>query len=329
MDNFGETLRAYVRRRRNVIQDRNRHVNRMHKVLVLMNVQIGTQLTDLGGASGMDIVRDIVAGQRDPKKLVAHVRKGVKASQEELLKALQGTWQPAYIFELKQLLQFYDMATQQMKGCDREIELLLEHWCTENDVVPPDPKTPPKGNEKKATDGKNLPPLRVTRMINQMVGPNLLDIGGVNGGVMLDIIAETGSALHQFPSAAHYTSLLGLAPNNKVSGGKRLSSKTPKRCNRAAFAFKQVANSIGRAKQHPLKPFFHAIQKRKGWNAAVTATARKLAAIYHKIVTENLEFDYPVTQLSEEQRKQAILKKIQKSVNELNLKPEDIFTEAA
>ena len=89
MDNFGEMLRSYVRRRRNILQDRTRQMNRMHKVLILMNVQIGTQLTDLGGASGMDIIRHIVGGERDPKKLFSHIRKGVKTPEKELLKALE------------------------------------------------------------------------------------------------------------------------------------------------------------------------------------------------------------------------------------------------
>ena len=111
-------------------------------------------------------------------------------------KALQGTWQAPYLFELKQLLQSYEALTQYMKDCDKEIEQLLQHWCAENDITPPDPKTPPTRVEKKATDGKNLPPLQVTRMLNNMVGTNLLDIGGINGGCMLDIIAETGPDLH-------------------------------------------------------------------------------------------------------------------------------------
>ncbi|MFM8361892.1 MAG: hypothetical protein ACKOA4_04260, partial [Haliscomenobacter sp.] len=89
------------------------------------------------------------------------------------------------------------------------------------------------------------------------------------------------------------------------------------------------ANAIGRSKQHPLKPFFHAIQKRKGWKGAIGATARKLAVIYYKLVTENIEFDYRAIQQSEEQKKTAALAKIRKSINELNLKPEDIFTSAA
>ncbi len=329
MDNFGEMLRSYVRRRRNILQDRTRQMNRMHKVLILMNVQIGTQLTDLGGASGMDIIRDIVGGERAPQKLFRHIRKGVKTPEGELLKALEGTWQPQYLFELSQLLQTYDLAGLQLKACDAEIELLLEHWCTENDITPPDPKEPPTPSERKAKDGKNLPPLRVTKILRSITGVDMLAIGGVNGGCFLDVVAETGRDLHQFPSGQHYASWLGLAPNNKISGGKILSSKTPKRANRAAFAFKQAANAVGRCNSHQLKPFFHAMLKRKGWNGAVTATARKLAVIYYNMVTKQEPFNYQTVEEQQAKRRTAILKKIQKSIKELQFTVDELNLTAA
>lgn len=329
MDNFGEILRSYVRRRRNIIGDRNRLVNRMHKVLILMNVQIGTQLTDLGGASGMDIVRSIVKGERDAQTLLSFIRRGVKTSQEELFKAVQGTWQPHYLFELGQLLHTYDVSTRQMGECDREIEQLLEHWYTDNGVKPPDPKKPLSPSEKKAVHGKNLPPLQVTRMLNDMLGVNLLEVGGFNGGCILEIVAETGTDLHQFPSKEDYASWLGLAPNNKKSGGKLLSGKTPKRANKAAFAFKQAANAVGRCKEHPLKPFFHAIQRRKGWNGAVCATARKLAMIYYTMVTQGIPFNNESSETQLLKKREATLLKIKKSIKELNFTKEELELLAA
>jgi transposase len=329
VDNFGETFRSYVRRRRTILQDRTRQMNRMHKVLVLMNIQIGTQLTDLGGASGMDIIRDIVRGERDAKKLFEHIRKGVKTPEAELIKALQGTWQPQYLFELEQLLQQYDLAGTQLKACDAQIEVLLEQWCKDNNVPPPDPKERPTPNEKKATNGKNLPPLRVTKMLRSITGVDMLAIGGVNGGSFLDIVAETGTDLRQFPSAAHYASWLGLAPKNKISGGKILSSRTPKRPNRAAAAFKHAANAIGNTKNHELKPFFLSILRRKGWNGAVTATARKLAVIYYHMVTKQEDFNYQTSDEQLAQKRANTLRKIQKSIKELQLTPEELGLKAA
>lgn len=329
VDNFGETFRSYVRRRRTILQDRTRHMNRMHKVLILMNIQIGTQLTDLGGASGMDIIRDIVRGERDANKLLEHIRQGVKTSDEELLKALQGTWQPQYLFELEQLLQQYDLAGTQLKACDAQLEILLEQWFKDNNITPPDPKEPPTPNEKKATNGKNLPPLRVTKMLRMMTGVDMLAIGGMSGGCFLDIVAETGTDLRQFPSAAHYASWLGLAPKNKISGGKILSSRTPKRANRAATAFKQAANAIGNTKNHELKPFFLSILKRKGWNGAVTATARKLAVIYYHMVTKQEVFNYQTSEEQQAKKRTNTLKKIRKFIKELQITPEELELMAA
>lgn len=326
---FGEALRTYVRRRRNIVQDRNRQMNRMHKALILMNVQVGTQLTDLGGASGMDIIRAIVGGERDVNKLYTFIRKGVKTPKAEIIKALQGTWQEQHLFELRQLLQSYDLSSQQIRACDAEIELLLEHWCTENGVTPPDPKEPPTPSEKKATDGKNLPPLRVTKMIRLATGVDALSIGGINGGCFLDIVAETGTDLSQFPSANHYSSWLGLAPNNKISGGKILSSKTPKRPNRAAYAFRQAANAVGRSNNHELKPFFHRIQKRKGWNGAVTATAHKLAVIYYNMVTKQEHYNYQTPEIQQAKLRTNTINKIEKYIKELNLTPEELNGMAA
>ena len=89
LDNFSEGLRAYTRRRWTILEERSRQMNRMHKVLTLMNVQIGTQLRDLGGVSGLNVIRSIVEGQRDPSVLLGLIHKSVKTPPQELLKALQ------------------------------------------------------------------------------------------------------------------------------------------------------------------------------------------------------------------------------------------------
>jgi transposase len=93
LDNFSEGLRAYTRRRRTILQDRSRQMSRMHKVLTLMNVQIGTQLKDLGGVSGLRVIKAIGEGERDPHKLLSLIEKSV-TPPSQLLKALTGTWQP-------------------------------------------------------------------------------------------------------------------------------------------------------------------------------------------------------------------------------------------
>lgn len=319
LDNFSEALRGYGRRRRTLIQEISRQLNRMHKVLVLMNVQIGTQLTHLNSVSGLAIIADIVKGERDPKVLIEHIHKGVKTPKSELLKALQGTWQPQYVFELKQLWANYGLLQAQLDECDKAIEEELLKYCADKGITPPDSMDKPTRTERKLKGSQNSPTLTIVRSIKALSGVDCLDIGGVGGAFVLDVAAELGFDLHQFPTHKHFTSWLGLAPNKRTSGGKTLSSKIPKKQNHAARAFRQAANAIGNCKEHPLKPFFCAILKRQGRRGAIVATARKLAVIYYNMLTKQLPFDYQGRQIDPDKYKAAQIKKIKKSIKELNI----------
>ena len=46
----------------------------------------------------------------------------------------------------------------------------------------------------------------------------------------------------KWPSAKHFASWLGLSPNNRITGGKVISSKTKPSANRAAAALRMAAN---------------------------------------------------------------------------------------
>jgi hypothetical protein len=319
LDNFSEALRAYGRRRRTLIQERTRQLNRMHKVLVLMNVQIGTQLTDLEGVSGLAIIAAIANGETNPHVLIEHIRRGVKTPKAELLKALEGTWRKEYVFELQQLWATFQIFGEQLQACDKAIEAELAQYCTQKGITPPDPTQKPTLTERKMKDSQNAPTLGIVRSIQALTGVDTLAIAGVGGNFVLDVAAELGFNLEQFPSEKHFTSWLGLAPNNKVSGGKRLSSKTPKKQNHAARAFRQAANAIGNCKTHPLKPFFCGILKRQGRKGAIVATARKLAVIYYKMLTKQEAFDYKDPQQDTDKQRAIQLKKIQKSIKELKI----------
>lgn len=150
LENFNDGLRTYSRRRRTLVQDRTRLLNRMHKVLVLMNVQIGMYLTELDRKSGMDIIAAILDGERDPVKWYECVRKGVKTPREQMLKALQGTWQPQQLFELKQLNAAVSFCMQQIQECDLEIEKQIEAYCLEKEIPTTPPNTKPPSNKRSA-----------------------------------------------------------------------------------------------------------------------------------------------------------------------------------
>ena len=65
-------LRGYLRHRATLIESAGALVQRMQKALVQMNVQLPLVVSDITGVTGLRILRDIVAGQRDPQQLAQH-----------------------------------------------------------------------------------------------------------------------------------------------------------------------------------------------------------------------------------------------------------------
>src|SRR5215216_6755529 len=119
------TLRTLVRYRAELIQHRAPHILHMQKALQQMNIQLERVLTDIMGVTGQAIVRAIVAGERDPVKLAQLRNPACKSSEEMIAKALTGTWKPELLFVLQQALTLYDVYTEEVAVCDRELERYL------------------------------------------------------------------------------------------------------------------------------------------------------------------------------------------------------------
>ncbi|MDA2929652.1 IS110 family transposase [Acidobacteria bacterium AH-259-O06] len=101
-------LRALLRERGNLTQERTRVVQRMQKALDQMNVQVHRALADITGQTGMRIVRAIVAGERDPKQLAAHRDRRCRKSSAEIARYLTGNWREEHLFNLQMTLQLHD-----------------------------------------------------------------------------------------------------------------------------------------------------------------------------------------------------------------------------
>jgi hypothetical protein len=143
---------------------------------------------------------------------------------------------------------------------------------------------------------------------------------------VLSIISEIGSeGFKKFPTAKQFTSWLRLAPNNKISGGKLLSSKTPKGSNRLTIALRNAANAIGNLKDTHLSNFFNRIYYRKGRTVAVSATARKLAIIIWNMVVKQTSYNPPTNYLFlDQKRKLGMVKRIRKQIAKFELTNEDL-----
>ena len=124
-----------------------------------------------------------------------------------------------------------------------------------------------------------------------LLGKDITAIDGLGAYLSLKLIAECGDDLSSWPSAKHFTSWL-LAPSNKVSSGKMLSSRTRRSGGRAAALLRLAAVAVGRT-DTALGAFYRRLSSRIGKAKAVTATARKVAVLFYNAVRHGMEYVDP------------------------------------
>ena len=121
-DNEMRTLRDYTRQRRNLITMNSDTVRRMQKALELMNIKIHTVIADILGKTGMRMIKAILAGETEPKKLAELCDVRIKAPKEEIIKSLEGIWKEEYLFMLQQAVDHYEFHMLQINNCDDKIK---------------------------------------------------------------------------------------------------------------------------------------------------------------------------------------------------------------
>jgi Transposase IS116/IS110/IS902 family len=112
--------------------------------------------------------------------------------------------------------------------------------------------------------------------------------------------------MRKWPTAKHFTSWLSLAPGNKISGGRLLSSKSRRSSNRAAALLRIAAVNVGRT-QTALGAFYRRLAARTGKAKAVTATARKLAILFYNALRFGMAYVDPGPSYYEERYRQRVL----------------------
>jgi transposase len=263
----------------------------MQKSLELMNIKLHTVISDITGKTGTAIVTAIISGERNAEMLLPLVDKRIKADKETIKRSLQGNWRTEHLFTLHQSYDLYQYYQKRIDACDQQIEEQLSNYeaaCNEG-VIDTCDKNGVSHQDKKQKK-KNTPRFNVRGYLHRILGIDVLAIYGLNEGGGLQILAETGTDMSKWPTEKHFISWLNLCPNNKVSGGKLISSKVMKRHpSIAGQAFRFAANSVQRS-DHWLGDYFRRMKAKGGNKYAIVATANKLATIYYKMVRYQTEF---------------------------------------
>ena len=305
------TLRAYLRQRERLVEYAAAHIQHMQKALMEMNLQLHHVVSDITGATGMRIIRAIVAGERDPDVLAGFRDVRCHSSIETIRASLVGNDRDEHIFALTQSLELYDFYHAKVAECDRKLEAAIAALTVRAaDDVPALPKARTKGKQV------NAPTFDVRAALYGVLGTDLTQIHGLGPALALKLVGECGTDLRAWPSAKHFTSWLCLAPGNKISGGKLLSSRTRRSSSRAAALLRLAATTIGRS-DTALGAFYRRLSSRIGKQKAVTATARKIAVLFYNTLRFGMSYHDPGAAAYEERHRTRVLANLQRRAKTL------------
>ena len=269
-------LRSYLRQRAMLVRYASHHIQHMQKALSQMNVKLQHVIRDVTGKTGLAIIDDIVSGERDAHKLAQHRDPRIRADQETIARSLQGHWREEHIFELAQALELYRVYQGKIAECDGKIQAALEQFEPVADGAPP-------AKAGRVQKQKNAPAFDVRAHLYRITGVDLTRIDGVDAYTALKVISEIGTDMSKWPSAGHFASWLGLSPDNRVTGGRILSSRTKRNANRAAAALRLAAGALHHS-DSALGAFYRRKRAQLGSPKAITAAAHKLARIIYSML---------------------------------------------
>lgn len=302
-------LRSYMRQRAMLVRYAGQHVQHMQKALVQMNVQLQQVIEDITGATGMRIIHAILDGERDSHRLASLRDQRCKNSETTIAKALLGDWREEHLFALQQAVELVEAYEAKIAACDERIEAQLQSFEDRSGGQPL-----PKGHPSRR-DRHDLG-FDATAELFRMTGVDLAAINGLQANTALKVLSETGLDMSKWPTSKHFGSWLGLAPNNRVSGGKVLSRSTNPSANRAAAALRVAAQALHHSPS-ALGAFLRRKAAQIGMPKAITATAYKLARIIYSMLTQGTAFVERGQDYYERQYHDRLLKNLTRRATEL------------
>ena len=268
-------LRSFVRQRRRLTECASSHVLRMQKSLTEMNIQLHNVISDLTGVTGTAIVKAILAGERNPVELAKLCDGRIRSGQDIVIKSLCGDYRKEHVYILNQEFELYEFYNQKIAELDREIDEHYQRFDKKDNA------------NKKELELKRKPSkaskINIRQNLYDITGTDLSKIPGLSEITMQTIISEVGIDMNKWQTEQHFSSWLGLSPMNKITGEKIFRSRTNKVKNKASDAFRIAAQAVSRS-QTALGAFYRRMRARAGGPKAITATARKIACLFYRLL---------------------------------------------
>ena len=307
-------IRSVLRHRNRLLRCAADQVRLLHKALTQMNIQLHHVISDLTGVTGQAILQAILAGERNPLTLAALKDPHIKASKDIIARSLHGNWLPEHLFTLRQSHDTWFHYQHQVAACDQHIQTQLAELDSRADLQA-QPLAAPRTTHR--TPQRNEPRFDARSECYRVFGVDLTAVPSFQTPTVLVFVAELGPGFaEKFPSAKHFSSWLGVCPDNRISGGKILSVATRSVKSRVAEALRLAAQSLVHAKNY-FGDLYRRWKAKLGAPKAVTAMAHKLARIVWHLVKFQQPFNPEVFRKEEEHQHKKKLKRLHHSAANL------------
>ena len=209
-------------------------------------------------------------------------------------------------------MALYDHYGQQIAAVDVELAKLYATMDPPDDSLPS--TRPPQPRRSKPR--KNQANFDLATSLYQISGVDLTQIDGIDALTAQVILTEVGHDVRKWPTVKHFTSWLGLCPNNAITGGKVKRRGRKKTDSRVTAALRVAAQSLARS-QAALGAFYRRIKTRHGAPKANVATAHKLARIIYYMLKQRVDYQDPGAEQYDEQQRQRAVRRLQKQAAKL------------
>jgi transposase len=301
-------LRSYLRQRQMLIRYAAQHIQHMQKALEQMNVKLAEVVRDITGLTGMAIIKAIVRGERDPRKLAQLRNDRCKRTEAQIARALYGNWRQEHLFALRQALALYAFYQQQLRDCDAQLAAHLQTFADRSDGQ----HKPAKARKSRS----NTPAFNVRQALYRLSGVDLTVVEGIDENTALTVLSEIGIDMSKWPTEKQFTSWLGLCPQHRGSAGRIRSRRVRHGANRAARALRLAAQGCHHAK-NALGAFYRRLQARAGGPKAVVATARKIATRVYRLLKYGTDYVRQEMAAYEEAYRLRVIKNLARTAHSL------------
>jgi transposase len=256
------------------------------------------------------IIAAILAGERNPVALAALAHKRVQSSKAQIAQALVGDYRPEHLFALQTAYDLYQTYEAKIGACDTRLVQELEQLPDKVDLQAK--PLAPAAKNKQIDAG-----LRTGLYLK--LGVDITAIEGIGARVGLAMLTEVGPDLSAFRSEKAFCSWLGLCPDNRISGGKVLRTRTRRVVNRLSDALRMAATTLERS-QSALGAYHRRMKAKLGAAEAITATAHKLARLIYRLIKHGESYVREGLEEYEKKNHQRKLNAVKKMAESLGLK---------